>query len=70
MVRPLAAATREQARAAVPGLQPKMREDLLDHRLLQDRCDDLQLAAAVRERSMSISKAKLRRRLTCTQVMS
>ena len=31
-----------------PGLQPKMREDLLDHRLLKDRRNDLQLAAAVR----------------------
>ena len=28
------------------GLQPKMGEDLLDHRLLPDRRDDLQLAAA------------------------
>ena len=31
-----------------PGLQTQVREDLLDHRLLQDRRDDLQLAAAVR----------------------
>ena len=31
-----------------PGLQPQVREDLLDDRLLQDRRDDLQLAAAVR----------------------
>ncbi len=31
-----------------PGLQPQVREDLLDHRLLQDRRNDLQLAAAVR----------------------
>ena len=29
-----------------PGQQPKMGEDLLDHRLLPDRRDDLQLAAA------------------------
>ena len=31
-----------------PGLQTQVREDLLDHRLLQDRRDDLQLAPAVR----------------------
>ena len=30
-----------------PGLQSQVREDLLDHRLLQNRRDDLQLAAAV-----------------------
>jgi len=30
------------------GLQTQMREDLLDHWLLHDRRDDLQLAAAVR----------------------
>ena len=30
------------------GLQTKVREDLLDHRLFQNRGDDLQLAAAVR----------------------
>ena len=29
-------------------MQSKVREDLLDHRLLQDRRDDLELAAAVR----------------------
>ena len=29
-------------------LQPQVREDLLNHRLLTDRCNDLQLAAAVR----------------------
>ena len=31
-----------------PGLQPKMRKDLLDHWRFQDRRNDLQLAAAVR----------------------
>ena len=31
-----------------PGLQAQVREDLLDDRRLQDRSDDLQLAAAVR----------------------
>ena len=31
-----------------PGLQSQVPEDLLDHRLFQDRRDDLQLAAAVR----------------------
>ena len=31
-----------------PGLQPQVSEDLLDYRLLQDRHDDLQLAATVR----------------------
>jgi hypothetical protein len=31
-----------------PGLQAQVREDLLDHRLLKNRGDDLQLAAAVR----------------------
>jgi len=31
-----------------PALQAQVREDLLDHRLLKDRRDDLQLAAAVR----------------------
>jgi hypothetical protein len=31
-----------------PGLQPQTRKDLLDHRLLQDRRNDLQLASAVR----------------------
>ena len=30
------------------GLQPQVREDLLDHRLLQDGRNDLQLGAAVR----------------------
>ena len=30
------------------GLQTQLREDFLDHRLLQDGRDDLQLAAAVR----------------------
>ena len=30
-----------------PGLQAQVREDLLDYRLLKDRGDDLQLAAAV-----------------------
>ena len=30
------------------GLQTQVGEDLLDHRLFQDRSDDLQLAAAVR----------------------
>jgi len=34
--------------ASTVGLQTEVREDLLDHRLLQDRRDDLQLAAAVR----------------------
>ena len=29
-------------------MQPQVREDLLDHRLLQDRRDDLQVAAAIR----------------------
>jgi hypothetical protein len=29
-------------------LQSQVREDLFDHRLLQDRRDDLELAAAVR----------------------
>ncbi len=31
-------------------LQPQVRKDLLDHRLLKDRGDDLQLTAAVRAR--------------------
>ena len=31
-----------------PGLQAQVREELLDHRLLEDRRDDLQLATAVR----------------------
>ena len=31
-----------------PGLQPQVREDLLDHRLFQDRGNDLQLDAAAR----------------------
>ena len=29
-------------------MQTQVREDLLDHRLFEERCDDLQLAAAVR----------------------
>src|SRR5882672_9817088 len=52
-----------------PGLQPQVREDLLDERLLQDR-NDLRLAAAVRAVLKVQLKAKLQRRLTCTQVMS
>jgi len=39
---------RRRAPASTVGLQTKVREDLLDHRLLQDRRDDLQLAPAVR----------------------
>ena len=39
-----------------------------DH--LQDRRNDLQLAAAVRAVLQVYLKAKLQRRLTCTQVMS
>ena len=35
-------------RARRPGPQTQVREDLLDHRLLKDRHDDLQLATAVR----------------------
>ena len=30
-----------------PGLQTQVREDLFDHRLLKDRGDDLQIAAAI-----------------------
>jgi len=52
-------------------IQPQVGEDLLYHRPLQDGRDDLQLSgAAVRQCCMSMSKAKLQRRLTCTQVMS
>jgi hypothetical protein len=46
-------------------------QDLLDHRPLQDGRDDLQLpGAAVRTPLHVDDKAKLQRRLTCTQVMS
>ena len=48
-----------------------MREDPLDHRRFEDGgCDDLELAAAVRAVLQVDLKAKLQRRLTCTQVMS
>jgi hypothetical protein len=43
------------------GLPTQVREDLLDHGLLQDACDDLQLAAAV--------WAVLRRRLTSGDIV-
>ncbi len=50
---------------------PKVAEDLFDHRPLRDRRDDLQLpSAAVRTPLHVDVKAKLQRRLTCTQVMS
>ena len=49
--------------------QPRVREALLDDRL-QDRGDDPELAAAVRAVLQLEIKAKLQRRLTCTQVMS
>ena len=39
---------RRRAPASTVGLQPKMREDLLDHRRFQDRRSDLQIATAVR----------------------
>jgi len=42
-LRPTGRHTRRRA-----GLQTQVREDLLDHRLLQNRGDDLQFAAAVR----------------------
>jgi hypothetical protein len=48
-VRPLAAPGREPANEGrCPGLQTQVREDPLDHRLFQDRRNDLQLATAVR----------------------
>ena len=49
--------------------QPRVREALLDDRL-QDRGDDPELAAAVRAVLQLEIKAKLQRRLTCTQVRS
>jgi len=39
---------RRRGHTSTVGLQTQVREDLLDHRLFQDRRDDLQLAAAVR----------------------
>ncbi len=39
---------RRRGHTPTVGLQTQVREDLLDHRLLEDRRDDLQLAAAVR----------------------
>jgi len=39
---------RRRGRTSTVGLQTQVREDLLNHRLLHDRRDDLQLAAAVR----------------------
>ncbi|MCY7307322.1 MAG: hypothetical protein LH632_14480 [Rhodoferax sp.] len=53
-----------------PGLQPLVREDPLYHWCLHDGGDDLELAAAVRSVLHVDLKAKLQRRLTCTQVMS
>jgi hypothetical protein len=45
-------------------------QDLLDHRSLEDGCDDLQLAAAVRAVLQVEFKAQLQRRLTRAQVIS
>ena len=39
---------RRRGHASTVGLQTQIHEDLLDDRLLEDRRDDLQLAAAVR----------------------
>ena len=48
-----------------PGLQTQVREDLLDHRLLQDCRDDLQLAAAVRAvRHVDLEHALEQKRLS------
>ena len=52
-------------------VQAQVRKDLLDHRPLEDGRDDLQLpGGAVRAVLHVDVKAKLQRRLTCTQVMS
>jgi len=38
---------RRRGHTSTVGLQTEVRENLLDDRLLEDRCDDLQIAAAV-----------------------